>query len=330
MDKSFKTKTSLRKTADVSLKPIDLIHPNEKSNLPGYGGYTSQLKFNCGHTYGYHTDKLSKGYTANEKHLRTRSYDSYTPPLVQKLQIIEDGGASDRKYTENMVPGYTGFVPQHSFKYGKTYREGTEDAIKDFAYHNYKQRLHTSILKDATTPRLVSNSKFSKSDGHPGFNIKHAYAYNARLFDDKRPFTEPPIPGYMGYVPKHEEHKLGGRYGFWTRNAYLDAAGGLDLAESRAFHHRANADNMLRTRVQSSPDFDAQGKPRRFGAIYNAKLGMVPHYTGYIPQHRFNIAGTYGDLSRDLPVCYDTMGYASGLYRTTGPSSDRTVIPVRI
>ena len=28
-------KTSLRKTAGISLKPVDLIHPHEKSNLPG-------------------------------------------------------------------------------------------------------------------------------------------------------------------------------------------------------------------------------------------------------------------------------------------------------
>ena len=36
MDTTLKEKkTSLRKTAEISLKPVDLIHPHEKSNLPG-------------------------------------------------------------------------------------------------------------------------------------------------------------------------------------------------------------------------------------------------------------------------------------------------------
>lgn len=31
------------------------------------------------------------------------------------------------------------------------------------------------------------------------------------------------MPGYKGYVPRHEEHKLGSRYGVWTRHAYDDS-----------------------------------------------------------------------------------------------------------
>lgn len=41
--------------------------------------------------------------------------------------------------------------------------------------------------------------------------------------DERRSFTEAPMPGYKGYVPRHEEHKLGSRYGVWTRHAYGDS-----------------------------------------------------------------------------------------------------------
>ena len=51
--------------------------------------------------------------------------------------------------------------------------------------------------------------------------------------DERRRFTEPPIPGYKGYVPKQEEYKLGGRYGVWTGYAYSDALQTMKNEERR-------------------------------------------------------------------------------------------------
>ena len=42
------------------------------------------------------------------------------------------------------------------------------------------------------------------------------------------------------------------------------------------------------------------------------------------------MGNTYGDASRNLPVCYDTPGYATGVYNSKGPIIEQTVIPVRI
>ena len=44
------------------------------------------------------------------------------------------------------------------------------------------------------------------------------------LTDDKRPLTEPPIPGYKGYIPriKPTELGLGNRYHIATKNGFED------------------------------------------------------------------------------------------------------------
>ena len=47
-------------------------------------------------------------------------------------------------------------------------------------------------------------------------------------------FTEPPIPGYQGYVPRKEEHMLGEKYNVWTRHAYNHAAQNIATNEKIA------------------------------------------------------------------------------------------------
>ena len=40
---------------------------------------------------------------------------------------------------------------------------------------------------------------------------------------EHREFTEAPIPGYTGYVPRRREHDLGTRYGDWSREGYTES-----------------------------------------------------------------------------------------------------------
>lgn len=327
-------KTSLRKNADISLTPKDLIHPHEASNLPGYCGYTPQLKFNCGHTYGYHTDKLSNRYTKNEKlsSFRPLSNDIFVyNNNARECFLPPDGG--DRKYVEKMVPGYTGFVPQHSFKYGQTYKEGTEDAIIDFKRSQYKNKVDGYTLKETTRsqPSLTVHPDYPPPDpSHPGVNVRYIAAYNGKSFDERRNFTEAPIPGYKGYVPRHEEHKLGGRYGVWTRYAYGDALGTM-LTRERNRTEKIDVSEFKPSKHSYTSTWPLPDTGNlRYVSVYNRRLGMVPDYTGFVPQRRFDFGETYGDSTRALPVCYDTQGYSTGKYNNPGPPIERTVIPVRI
>lgn len=322
-------KTTLRKNAETSLTAEDLIHPHESSNLPGYCGYTHQLKFNCGHTYGYQTDKLTNKYTRNEKLETTR------PGLSGvKTYLLPQEGGGDKKYVEKMVPGYTGYVPQHVFTYGKTYKEGTEDSIATFTYDTLKRKGELDALKHTVKsyPKLFVNPDFPPSDpSHPGVNVRYAYSNFGKHFDERRAFTEAPLPGYKGYVPRHEEHKLGSRYGIWTRHAYGDSLH-TTLTEERSRTEMIDVSKYKpipkHSHTSTWPLADTGNS--RFGSVYNKRLGMVPNYTGFVPQRRFDFGETYGDSTRLLPVCKDTSGYATGRYNIPGPPIERTVIPVRI
>ena len=50
------------------------------------------------------------------------------------------------------------------------------------------------------------------------------------------------MPGYMGYVPRQEEFKLGGRYGQWTRFAYGDLLRSIKADDGVAPDRRHSAD----------------------------------------------------------------------------------------
>eukprot|EP00794_Sanderia_malayensis_P005361 gene5361-6032_t len=311
-----RTETSPRKQLiSASMKTEDLIHPHKASEIPGYNGHTPQLKFNCGHTYGYHTDKLTKKHMRNEKLVHNRP-DEYID--LKKTYVSKHDG--DKKYVEKMVPGYTGYVPVHRFKFGNTYKEGTEMAVVDFKRQDEKRKMEIADLnyKAATNPKHKLLATYPPSDiSHPGTNLRYATAYYGKQFSDHRDFTESPIPGYTGYVPKREEHDLGLRYGTWSGKSYVDAL--------TAKHNQEKSSTLPVTIGRLSLSTNGKGYTGH-GAVYKS-IGMVPKYTGYVPNRRFEIGNTYGDTTRLLPVCFDTPGYASAMYNHSGPAIKREVIP---
>ncbi|XP_065071695.1 ciliary microtubule inner protein 2B-like [Rhopilema esculentum] len=297
----------------ASLTTEDLIHPHKASEIPRYNGHTPQLKFNCGHTYGYHTDVLSKRYMRNEKLIHTRPD---TDLQLKKTYLPRHTG--DNKYVEKMVPGYTGYVPSHHFGFGTTYKEGTERAVAKFKRKDDQRK--TEILdlnaKAAMAPPLKLSATYPPPDvSHPGTNLRYATAYYGKKFSDHRDFTESPIPGYTGFVPKKQEHELGSTYGNWSGKAYVDA-----LTTKRRQEDSSTWSIELK---RSLPSLSKTGS---YGNIYKP-IGMVPKYTGYVPGGRFEISNTYGDMTRLLPVCKDTFGYSLGRYNHPGPPIKREVIP---
>lgn len=67
--------------------------------------------------------------------------------------------------------------------------------------------------------------------------------------DERRSFTEAPIPGYKGFVPRNEEHKLGSRYSVWTRNAYENSLG-TRLREETARNQHLDVSQYKTTQQQ--------------------------------------------------------------------------------
>ncbi|KAK9498698.1 hypothetical protein O3M35_003274 [Rhynocoris fuscipes] len=40
--------------------------------------------------------------------------------------------------------------------------------------------------------------------------------------------------------------------------------------------------------------------PIQCGKLYYTHIGMVPHYTGHIPQYQFRCGATFGELSKNV------------------------------
>jgi len=309
-----------RRSAEVSIKPVDLIHPNESSNLPGTCGYVPQLMFKDGRTYGARTHKLTNRYTRNEKLKHTR------PDLIESkenyLPISERG---DQKYTEQMVPGYTGFVPQHNFSYGLTYKEGTEAVICQTkrSYADHAEKLATLQRSVNSNPKLEISPRAPPHDpAHPVKSTSFMFSYYRMPNSTTKEFEEAAIPGYMGNVPQKENNILGQRYSVWNGSAFKASQALRDKEETVATQR-------ILPRTTSKVDGLMTASNPQCGQIYNQHLGMVPKYTGYVPQRRFNNEKTYGDETRALPICKDTPGYSEGRYLDTGPPIEMTVGPVR-
>jgi len=290
-----------------------LIHPHPKSNLPGYLGYTPQLKFQCGHTYGYQTDKLLTDFSATHP-------SKCTSEAKLKLPDIPSTGKEDEKYVKQMVPGYTGFVPQHVFKYGQTYASGTEEAVAESKYR-YQKGSHArdDLMLSVRNPNTKLERQPPRPSTHPGVNMRYVLSLGPNKCTDKRDFVEPPIPGYHGYVPRKEEHILGERYNVWTRHAYTHAHDTIQAKE-------CSKQGLQLVTVKSDEGVREEGNR----SIYSKRLGMIPNYTGFVPQRRFVCGNTYGDATRSMPVCFDTKGYSQGAYNETKKGVTPTVIPVRI
>lgn len=307
--------TSPRKLLAASMTAEDLIHPHKASEIPGYNGHTPQLKFNCGYTYGNHTDILTKKYTRNEKLIHSRP-DEYTQ--LKRTYLPKHDG--DRKYVEQMVPGYTGYVPGLQFNFGNTYKNGTEITVADFKRkdENRKREINDLNLRSAShRPLKVLPTYPPPEVSHPGTNLRYATAYYERQFSDKREFAESPMPGYTGYVPKKQEHELGSTYGTWSGRAYVDALASKKL--------QATNNTVPIAIGRSLPSIGMSKGITGHSAVYKS-IGMVPKYTGYVPNRRYEIGNTYGDTTRLLPICNDALGYSKGIYNYSGPEINREVI----
>lgn len=271
----------------------DFAGLQDGTQVPGYRGYCPQLKYKVGKTYGQDTHELAQSY--DYRHPPSGPVApgySTKPPLGNSLPRA----TGDNKYTEQMVPGYTGYIPRWPFKYGGTYKEDCDVCIDE---HITNLQGHTTKINDLRTatksfPQLqpkkfdpeVRDHLNTYRDTHPNRPI---------LMEDKRPWLEPPIPGYEGYIPRigTTEIGLGSRY-------HTATGDGLRTFKNEKEYHEA---------VMQQP-IDLSKTPegvKEMGSWYSKRLylpdGMIPRYTGYLPQKRYRFGQTYGDTSRSLEVC---------------------------
>lgn len=274
------------------------------THVPGYRGYCPQIKYRVGKTYGTDTHELSQ----DTIHLEPASILSEVPTTKSTTRNRLPESTGDNKYTEKMVPGYTGYIPRMPFKFGNTYKEDCDSCIDDYlTTRNFYDTKATDLKRQvASCPRLTPISQDPEvrdklnlyRDTHPSRPI---------LVEDRRALTEPPVPGYCGYIPriKTTEQGLGARYHMSTKN-------GLELFAQETASASQRLTGQMPASLDSVPERVFQGTKSASTRRLYLTDGMIPKYTGYVPQRRFAFGNTYGDTTRGLEVC----GHPNGSYGT--------------
>ncbi len=129
---------------------------------------------------------------------------------------------------------------------------------KNLLNHVYSQPKHRQISSDAEIKSLLDNY----ADKHP------------RSFDlgDKREFTEPPIPGYTGFIPKIgvTHLGLGATYNQTTRKGLTRFKNDFIRNDSNTLSGNKSLDNN---------DMNCLNEAEAGGKRLYVKPGMIPKYT---------------------------------------------------
>ncbi|CAM4924275.1 unnamed protein product [Rotaria socialis] len=287
--------------------------------IPGYTGYVPQRKYQHGNRYRIETDACVTGtqaaYARGRQQIqelqrtvsaypKTRSLNSGTVvkhflDYHRAYHPNEISQQEDRRpFVEPPMPGYYGYVPP-------AYARGRQQI----------QELQRTVNAYPKTRSLNS-----------GTVVKHFLDYHRAYHpneisqqEDRRPFVEPPMPGYHGYVPRMVPIGvgLGSRYHEATKKSLHRFA--VETTNSTTNFPTTVDNQSLSPNYAARPDYTrslidfTQTRPKSSSSfkIYNP-TGMVPKYTGYLPQRKYRVGQTFGDTTRGLPVCSDLSSSSLG------------------
>lgn len=303
----------------------------EGSQISGYNGYVPQLKYTIGGCYNDLTYDLAH---------KLPYYSGPRPLVLPAVTDSSEGGHSSlradlfkdefpkkklplstgyNKYTENMVPGYSGDIPRWPFKFGSTYKNVCDECIDEFVTtYEKNDAKQKEVQRQAglfSSMRPVSHDPKVKDH----MNLWADNRCGGLLRQDRKPPTEPPIPGYMGYVARANvtDVTLGQR-------STVGSARALNQFYRETEIHKANLGGSERLCAtgqnllgRSNTTLGADCTSNDGGRLY-VRPGMIPNYTGYLPRGRYSFGHTYGDLTRSLDVCsHDSHNYGAFLRSKT-------------
>lgn len=283
------------------------------SQLPKYTGYIHQLKYRHGRTYGEETHRLARQFPD----MKRLNIDATAPVIVDHSDPYET-----REFPDGMLPGYTGYIPQRKFQIGNRYRVETDACLEGSKAAYERAKAKTKALNNTIAAYPKTDSLNSATVVKHFLDYHRSYNPNeASQRTDRRPFVEPPLPGYKGFIPRiqpidiglgdryHEATRKGlSRFAVETSTSTTNFPTNVDFDAVPNNDKNADDNDTNKLRSQSMTFI-----PRRSVSTLDThrlypNSGMIPKYTGYLPQRKYRIGQTYGDTSRNLPVCSHSLG----------------------
>lgn len=268
----------------------------------GYSGFTPQLKFQIGDTFSRTTNRLLNDPNVASSG-RLVLTDIHLPPLKGRGSLIVDesrqkeiiGNRLDRCgnqiLVENMVPGYTGFVPKRERYFGKRYAVNCNKAIYDL-------EMETRALKrKRRSVSLLSQRRQGEKDTVYQAPLKPVaekakpyisqysgkYAKSPLYLNNDDPLKSY-MSGYTGFVPRYRG-QLGSGYPLTTHIALNEFTDDI----------KRQAQLVKKPIVIERPEPKIVNPVR----IYPVHTGLLPNYTGHIPGQKFRQGQTFGHSTKN-------------------------------
>merc|ERR1712100_547258 len=273
------------------------LFPKEPHYIPGYRGYCPQMNFKMGQTYG----KTTHDILSNEKIAKSARRVLAQTTVDQSKETIEITKTNtsknrraisfgDKKLTNDMVPGYTGYIPKKEDHFGNRYAVGCHRAIYDFEENKNhyadgnRHRMHIT-KRERQMP--------IRSEPAPYVSIKQIQHSVSPYFMESGNPGKTFMSGYTGFIPCARSH-FANVYPVMTETALTE------FTEDRSKQRRVAKKSVD---VQSILHADnskkaSSGPMKQSHSIYRTKEGLLPRYTGYLPGHKYRYGVTFGTSAR--------------------------------
>ncbi|KAK3735228.1 hypothetical protein QZH41_008427, partial [Actinostola sp. cb2023] len=140
-----RTYFKMNKTKKSTLTTPDPYH------IPGYCGYCPQFKYQIGDTFGRTTSSLltTDNVASSGRPLLAEIEQTQPPRVDNRRQVIATRTFSlgDQKLSDQMVPGYTGYIPKSEHYFGNSYAETSRSAIASFQNDQLEHNTNTTDLR---------------------------------------------------------------------------------------------------------------------------------------------------------------------------------------
>ncbi|XP_041368533.1 protein FAM166B-like [Gigantopelta aegis] len=281
-------------------------------HTPGYGGFCPQFQYQIGETFGRTTSRLLTDHNVASSGRRVLADIKIDPKRCAttmdegtQSQRTRQRSLGDQKLMDNMIPGYSGYIPKSLNYFGTRFTEICRESVSEFedAYQSQDAKLanlRTSANQIGLT-RIISKdcppdssvSVIERSE-RPALTVLACHvANNLKPFNQNTDPNKKFMSGYQGFVPR-SRGLMGLGFPIITNKALIT------FTEEVSKHRQLkNQPILVKRELKSARDPSKK-------QIYTVGVGMIPDYTGHIPGQKFRYGQTFGTSTENAkcsPPC---------------------------